>query len=199
MQHARKESAYPADLDSAKWHALFVRSNQEKRVETHLCHRALECFLPCYSSVRQWKDRRVKLTLPLFPGYVFVRLSLQERLKALTVPNALSLVGTKNAPSVISDEEIEWIRRGVADGKAMPHPYLEIGDAVIIKTGAMAGMEGTLLRMQNSTRVVIWIESISRAFTVEVDSNSVAPATPSYIFRHPVDRQSGWKRPACVV
>ena len=52
--------------------------------------------------------------------------------RLLTVPNVLSLVGTKNAPSVISDEEIEWIRRGVAAGKAMPHPYLEIGDAVII-------------------------------------------------------------------
>lgn len=168
-------------FDQARWYALFVRTNQEKMVENHLCHRAVEYFLPCFTSVRQWKDRRVKLMIPLFPGYVFARVSLAERLKVLTIPNVLSLVGTKNAPSMVPDAEIEWIKRGVADGNARPHPYLRVGDAVVIRVGAMAGMEGTLVGTQNSTRVLICIPSIYRAFTVEVDSNWLEPATPKSV------------------
>ena len=66
----------------------------------------------------------------------------------------------------------------------MPHPYLKAGDAVVIKTGAMAGMEGTLVRMQNSTRVLICLDSISRAFTVEVESGGVEPAPRKTVLRH---------------
>ncbi|HEY6253199.1 MAG TPA: UpxY family transcription antiterminator, partial [Candidatus Angelobacter sp.] len=134
-----------------KWYVLFVRSNQEKRVAQHLEYRAIEHFLPVFESVRQWRDRKVKLQSPLFPGYVFVRLAMTERLKALVVPNVVDLVGTRNVPTAIADQEIDWIRRGVGHGKAQPHPYLRAGIRVVIKAGAMAGMEGILLRTQNST------------------------------------------------
>ena len=87
-----------------KWYVLFVRSNQERMVACHLQSRGLEDYLPCYSSVRRWKDRRVSLEMPLFPGYVFVHLPLLHRLRALTIPNVVSLVGTRNEPSVSDDE-----------------------------------------------------------------------------------------------
>ena len=159
-----------------KWYVLFVRSNQEKRVSQHLQSRAIEHFLPVFESVRQWKDRKVKLQCPLFPGYVFVKLPLTERLKALVVPNVLSLVGSTNVPSVMSDEEIQWIRRGLEHGRAEPHPYLRVGTRVVVKAGAMAGLEGILLRTQNNTRVLVGLDSISRAFAVEVDCNWLEPA-----------------------
>jgi transcription antitermination factor NusG len=172
-----------AESLEAKWHVLFVRSNQEKRVVQHLVSRDVEHFLPTYSWVSQWRDRKVKLLKPIFPGYVFVRLLLADRLKVLLVPNVMNLVGTKNAPSIISDEEIEWIKRGVAHGKAEPHPCLTAGDLVVIKAGAMAGIEGVLIRTQNSTRVLIQLNSISRAFTVEVDNTSIVPAIYKSVMR----------------
>ena len=157
------------------WYVLFVRSNQEKQVALRLRERGVEHLLPSYSSVRQWKDRRVKLELPLFPGYVFVRMPLRERMLALTVPNAVSLIGRKDAPSTVSDEEIAWIRNASLSGRAEPHPHLAAGDRVMITSGVMAGMKGILLRKQNSTRVVVSIESICRAFVVEVDTTCVEP------------------------
>ena len=54
------------------------RAHHEKRVAAELGARSVEHFLPLYSSVRRWKDRRVQLELPLFPGYVFVRLPFSE-------------------------------------------------------------------------------------------------------------------------
>ena len=73
--------------DGARWYVLFVRSNQEKRVALGLSDRGIEHLLPCYGSLRQWKDRRVKLDIPLFPGYLFVHLPLSERMQALTIPS----------------------------------------------------------------------------------------------------------------
>src|SRR5256885_9453838 len=75
------------------WYALYTRANHEKRVATELRERAVEHFLPLYRSVRRWKDRRVNLEMPLFPGYVFVRLALVDRLRVVQIPSAVRLVG----------------------------------------------------------------------------------------------------------
>jgi transcription antitermination factor NusG len=167
-----------------KWYVLFVKSNQEKRVAQHLSSREIDHFLPAYESVHQRKDRKVKLLSPLFPGYVFVRLSLANRLKVLLVPNVVNLVGTSKAPSAISDQEIDSIRRGIAHGKAEPYPYLKAGDTVVIKHGMLAGLEGILIRVANGTRVLIRLNSICRAFGVEVDSSSVEPVTAKSILSY---------------
>ncbi|HYX54403.1 MAG TPA: UpxY family transcription antiterminator [Candidatus Limnocylindrales bacterium] len=174
ISHSLNDAFVASDeFFAARWYALFVRCNQEKRVCCSLQERSVEHFLPCYSSLRHWKDRRVLLEMPLFPGYVFIRLPLVERLKALTVPNVVSLVGPKDCPSVISEQEIAWIRGGVAHGNAEPHEYLRAGQRVMIAGGPLSDMEGILLRRSNGARVVISLISIARSFAVEVDASSV--------------------------
>lgn len=167
----------PISWQEPRWYALFVRSNQEKRVTDHLSGRDVEHYLPCYSSLRRWKDRRVMLQMPLFPGYVFVRLALQERMKVLTVPHIVSLVGSSNGPAEISAQEIDSIRCGVEHAHAEPHPYLKEGQNVVIMGGVMAGTQGILVRWQNGDRVVVCLDSISRAFAVEVDAALLKPLT----------------------
>lgn len=175
-----------ADFTASKWYAVFVRSNQERQVAAYLNGLHMEHFLPCYSSVRRWKDRRVKLEMPLFPGYLFVRLPLQERMKVLTIRQVVSLVGRKNSPSPISDEEISGIRAAVEHGNAEPHEYLEAGQRIVITDGVMCGMEGILLTVRSHARVVISVPSIGRAFVVEVGADCVRPLSerrdPPYRF-----------------
>ncbi len=166
----------PADLEKSYWFVLFVRSNQEKNTALRLTDRGVEHFLPCCRSLRQWKDRRVTLDMPLFPGYVFVHMPFHERSKVLALPNVVSLVGSKNAPAVVSDEEISWIRRSAEHGNAAPHAYLNVGERVVITGGVLAGMEGILLRKQSKTRVVVSLDAIARSFVVEVDPALVQPA-----------------------
>ncbi|HLJ29684.1 MAG TPA: UpxY family transcription antiterminator [Candidatus Angelobacter sp.] len=176
-----------AGLRDPKWFVLFVRCNQEKRIAQRLAEYEIEHFLPCYRSLRQWKDRRVMLEMPLFPGYLFVCLPFMDRARVLTMPNVVSLVGGRNSPAEVSEEEIGWIKLGVEHGNAMPHPSLAAGQQVRIIAGALCGLQGTLLRMQNNTRVVISVESIARSFVVEVDLASIEPITPSL----PVYREAG--------
>lgn len=169
------ENGSAGSWQEPRWYVLFVRSNQERIVACHLQSRDVEHYLPCYSSVRQWKDRRVSLEVPLFPGYVFVHMRLVDRLKALSIPNVVSLVGPPNEPSAILEEEIGRVKLGVAHGNAQPHPYLKEGDRMTITSGVMEGMEGVLLRRQNGSRMVVALDSIGKAFVVEVDSALLVP------------------------
>jgi transcription antitermination factor NusG len=163
----------PFDPFLPQWFVLFVRTNQEKTTASRLDHLQIKHFLPCFRSLRQWKDRRVTLDVPLFPGYVFVHLPHAERMRVLTLPNVLYLVGSGSTPAVVTDEEIAWIGRGLQSGNAVPHECMNEGQRVVITFGALAGLKGILVRKVNNSRVVVSLDSIGRAFAVEVDLQSV--------------------------
>src|SRR5258708_30399654 len=100
----------PAESYEPHWYAAYTCAKHEKRVAEQFTERALENFLPQYESVRRWKDRRMKLQLPLFPGYLFVRLALRDRLRALETPSVVRLGGFKRRPTAPPDQKIEALR-----------------------------------------------------------------------------------------
>src|SRR5258706_14691214 len=97
----------PAPWAEQHWYAAYTCAQHEKRVAAELGMREVELFLPLYSSVRRWKDRRVTLDLPLFPGYVFARLALRDRLRVLQIPSVVRLVGFDGQPTALPDAEME--------------------------------------------------------------------------------------------
>src|ERR1041385_4352834 len=132
------------------WYAAYTSARHEKRVADHLDRRQLECFLPLYETVHQWKNGRKKLHLPLLPGYVFVRIPLHERLRILEVPGVAYLVGKGNVPVPIAGDEIQMVRHALTTGKIGPYPFLNVGERVRIIAGALAGSEGILLRKKKN-------------------------------------------------
>src|SRR6266851_164189 len=159
-----------------RWCAAYTVANHEKRVAEQLGLRSVEHFVPLYESVRRWKDRKVRLQLPLFPGYVFVRLALRDRLRVLQVPSVARLVGFNGLPCALPDSEIEALKAGLASGvRAEPHPYLTVGRRVRVKTGPLAGVEGVLKRKKNSARLVISLDLIMRSVAVDVEAADVEP------------------------
>jgi len=161
-------------MSQARWYAGYTFANHEKRVAAELGAREVEHFLPMYSSVRRWKDRRVTLDLPLFPGYVFVRLALRDRLRVVQVPSVVRLVGFGGLPTALPDTEMEAVRAGLSQGlRAEPHPYLTVGRRVRLRSGPLAGAEGILLRRKGNFRVVVSLELIQRSVAVDVDAADV--------------------------
>jgi transcription antitermination factor NusG len=152
----------------ANWYAVHTSVNQEKQVSERLRQRGIEHFLPLYRTVRKRTDRRVVLDLPLFPGYLFVRIDLAERLRVLGVPRVVRLVGSGPLPSALEDSEIENLQAGLETGKVEPSPSLVKGCRVRVVRGPFTGSAGILLRRKNSFRVVIALEVIQQAFTIEV-------------------------------
>jgi transcription antitermination factor NusG len=129
----------PLEFFEPRWYAAYTCAKHEKRVAEQFSQRALENLLPQYESVRRWKDRRVKLQLPLFPGYVFVRLALRDHLRVLETPSVVRLVGFNGRPTALPDKEIEALRVCVAAQlHTEPHSYLTAGRRVRIKSGPLA-------------------------------------------------------------
>ncbi len=159
------------------WYAAHVRVNQEKRVATHLEGRGIAHFLPSCESLRQWKDRRKLLDVPLFPGYLFVHIPLQQSLKVLTVPNVVSLVGNRVSPVPISSHEIEALREGLLLKRVTPAIELHVGQRVRIVSGPFQGMEGILASKKNK-RVALSIDVIQRCFLVDVTTDEIEPLEP---------------------
>jgi transcription antitermination factor NusG len=169
-------SALSASLLEVQWYAAYTCAQHEKRVAAELRAREFECFLPLYSSVRRWKDRRVTVALPFFPGYVFVRLSLRNRLRVVQIPSVVRLVGFNGLPTALPDEEMEILRKGLWQSLHVePHPFLTLGRRVRITGGPFAGLEGVLKRKKNNLRVVVSLELIQRSVAVDVDAVDIEP------------------------
>lgn len=174
-QALTKEALHLAvEFIEPRWYAAYTRANHEVRVTQQLARRSVEHFLPQYESLRRWKDRKVRLQLPLFPGYVFVRLALQDRLRVLQIPSVVRLVGFNGHPAVLPDNEIEALRASVAARlRTEPHPYLAVGRRVRIRRGPLMGVEGILVRRKNTLRVVLSLDLIARSAAVEVDTADI--------------------------
>ncbi len=158
------------------WYAAYTCTNHEKRVTEQLVQNSVEHFLPLYESVRHWKDRRVRLQLPLFPGYVFVRIALRDRLRVLEIPSVVRLVGFNGHPTALADADLEVLRQGLTRRlRVEPHPYLAVGRRVRIVRGLLAGLQGIVLRRRANFRVVLSLELIMRSIVVDVNATDIQP------------------------
>jgi len=153
------------------WFAVYTRSRHEQAVKRQLDGKGIEGFLPTYTKVSQWKDRRKALEMPLFPGYLFVKIPLSSRTEVLKAFGVVSLVGDGCAPLPVPEEQILNIYRLLEAGlKYDPHPYLQIGHRVRIADGPLAGIEGILTRKKNRSRLVVSVDLIERSVSVEIES-----------------------------
>jgi transcription antitermination factor NusG len=153
-----------------QWFAAYTRANHERTVAHQLADRGVESFLPQYESARKWKDRTVRLQLPLFPGYVFVHLPARERLRVQQIPGVVHLVASAGTPIAVPEQELHQIREVLARGlRAEPHPFLRAGRRVRVKSGPLAGLDGLLVRKKNRLRFVVSVELILKSVAVEVD------------------------------
>ena len=152
------------------WYALYTKPCHEKQVSEHLRIREIEYFLPVYSSVSRWScGRVVARECPLFPSYLFVQMAREERVKVLSAPGVLSIVGTSKGATALPSNEIETLRKGLNLHNASPHPFLAVGERARIRSGSLAGMQGIVLYHKNSTRIVLTLELIMKSVAVEVD------------------------------
>jgi transcription antitermination factor NusG len=176
------DSVLPLNCLQKCWYAAHTRANHEKLVAEQLGRRVVEHFLPLYHSVRKWADRRKRLEIPLFPGYIFVRLPYRERLRVLEIPSVARLVGFNNLPTRLPDAEMEALRNGLTGPlRAVPHPYLKAGRRVCIIRGPLEGCQGILLRNRGDLRVVLSVDLIMRSVAVEVGAEDIVPVSGSGI------------------
>jgi transcription antitermination factor NusG len=165
----------PEEAFVSKWFAVYTSPRHEKRIAQYLMQREIEHYLPLYHPRRRWSDgSMVTLDLPLFPGYIFVRTDRRERVRVLRVPGVLAFVcGTGRQPASLPEAEIDALRSGLHLRRAEPHPLLTVGQRARIRSGALAGMEGVVVRKKNNLRVVLTLDLILQSVAVEVDGDEL--------------------------
>jgi transcription antitermination factor NusG len=163
---------------AAPWFALYTRSRFEKQVAEQLERKQLPVFLPLRLEVHRWQDRYQKVEVPMFRGYVFAQFAPDsvERAAILRTVGVVRIVGFGHEYTQVPREQIEALRR-LADQRALlhPHRYLRIGQRVKIATGALAGVEGILVRVKKQDRLVVAVDAVRQAVAVELAGYEVIP------------------------
>ncbi|MCU1307518.1 MAG: transcription antitermination protein nusG [Acidobacteriaceae bacterium] len=160
-----------------RWYAAYTLPRHEKLVTHQLAQKSVECYLPLYEAIHRWKDRRARVQLPLFPGYVFVQIPLCERLKVLEIASVLNIVSFKGQAAPLPEGEIEALRNALLHRKAEPYPYLAVGKRVRVNAGPLQGLEGVVVRRKGDWRIVVTLDSIMQSVALEIDSSDVELAS----------------------
>jgi len=172
------DSLMSDSLTIARWYAVQTRSRFEKAVRAELSAWGIDHYLATFQDVHQWKDRKKVVEVPLFSGYIFVRLQHIEAacLQVLKTNGVVRILGVGGRMEPVPDFEIDSIRRLLASGKrCFPHPFIQEGSWVRMWRGPLAGVEGRLIRVKSQTRLVLSVELLSQSVATEVDASDVEP------------------------
>lgn len=163
-----------------QWFALMVKPRHEKVVSGMLKNKGYETLLPLYRQRHTYSQGRFKVAeLPLFPGYVFCRFNPLVRLPVLTTPGVFYVAGNGRVPLPVEDHEIVSLQTLVkAGGAAQPCEYLQVGQRVRITEGPLSGVEGILVHIKESPRLVLSVGLLQRSVLAEVDRDWVTAFSP---------------------
>ena len=165
-----------------EWYALYVQVNHEKEVVKRLEQKEVGCFLPLMETWSKRRDRRKKIQLPMFPGYVFVHVLLASNvhLTVVKTPGALSLLHNSQGPLSIPSYQIENLRTMINAIQPIEiHSYLRQGDWVHVVRGPLAGCIGILNRVDpQKGRLIVSVDIIKKSVSVELDLEDVEPTLP---------------------
>lgn len=157
----------------AEWHALYVRSRFEKKVFASLVEYGLEAYLPLQKTLRQWKDRKKWVNVPLFNSYVFVKANPKIYYNCLKINGVVKFVSFNGKPAIIKNEEIELIKsicNSSYNYQSIELP-VEIGQKVKIIRGAFSGYEGEVIKLNGKHKVLFRISNLPVSVVIQIPKN----------------------------
>ncbi|MCK5348836.1 MAG: UpxY family transcription antiterminator [Desulfobacula sp.] len=165
-------------MEELKWFALLTRSNFEQTVHTNIVKKKIEAFLPTTKRKSRRKDRNLMIKIPLFPGYIFVKSTVDpsDQLNILKTIGAVRLLGNQSGPVPVPQSQVESLKiltNANMDLITGINIRIKKGEPVMILEGPMAGIKGEFSRYKGKGRVVIKIEVLGQYAGVEVKEDNV--------------------------
>jgi transcriptional antiterminator RfaH len=159
-----------------EWYVIYTHANFEKKVYSSLKQRDIICFLPLVKVTRQWSDRKKTIEVPLFPNYLFVYTTVNDKIKILEISKEARYVKFNGAAVTVSDTEINAIKKFMNDPSVVMDECLE-GDNVKIMDGPFIGLTGIIYEKRGKERFGIKLKSINKFLSVEFNSSSIEKVT----------------------
>lgn len=177
MVVSESEIQLQIELPSAElgdWHLLHTKSRQEKVVAADLAAMGIAYYLPLVRQVRYYGRRKAKVALPLFPGYVFLRGSLDHVYAADRTKRVANII------AVNAQEQLDWELRNLhlalsKDAALMPFPFLKKGVRVEVRSGPFRGLQGVIEGRAAENRLVLQVDMLGRAVSLEIDGALLDP------------------------
>ena len=166
-----------SNIVKPEWYAVHVKSRHEVKVNDRLSLKGIEAFLPTVERVRKWKDRKKKIEFPLFPGYLFVHTTNEadRLLSVLKVAGVVRMICTlPGRPDPIPDDQILSLQKLVENKEELdPYPYLNEGQQVRITKGALAGVEGILVKKIDKHLLVLSVDVLQQGVALKISASEV--------------------------
>jgi transcription antitermination factor NusG len=160
----------------SNWYAVHTMARHEKRVAAQFEEKRVCTFLPLLRQTHKWSDRRVKVEVPMFSCYAFVRIvhTIEERLNVLRTPGVLGFVGSERQGTPIPDEQIESLQTAISENiPCFPHDFISAGRRMRIRGGSLDGVEGILVRQGGDQSLVLSVELLHRSVAIRVEGYDI--------------------------
>lgn len=169
------------------WHAVYVKSRNEKKVYTELLNKGIECYLPVRMVKRVWSDRVKIIEEPIIPGYLFVHISLSQYYDVLITKGALRYVCFDNKPAVISDYQIDVLKLFVEhlnDQIEVSTERIRKGSHVKILSGPLKNVTGEVQEIRGKNHLILRFDQLGYILQVDLGQNEVELIPADSLIRH---------------
>jgi transcriptional antiterminator RfaH len=149
------------------WLVLYTKPKNEVKVAERLAAAGINVYCPMVTTVKQWSDRKKKVTLPLFSSYVFVQLAEVKRAAVFEVPGVVRYLFWLGKPAVVREEEMATLKEMLSDTyKEVRLATLEPGDLLILKEGVFKGQTATF-KEQKGNQTILVLNSLGTKLILE--------------------------------
>jgi len=167
-----------------RWYAIYTRSRAEKKVQDELHIKGIECYLPLQKKLRQWKDRKKWVELPIMSGYCFVNISRHDYDRVLQNNNVVSYITFEGKAAEIREDQIEAMRRMLVQNDfevEINHETFTPGKKVEIIQGPLIGLRGELTDIRGKHKFLLKIEQIAQSLTIEIPSDHLSALPDEWV------------------
>ncbi|MEX0929440.1 MAG: UpxY family transcription antiterminator [Balneolales bacterium] len=162
-----------SNINHKKWLVFYTRARSEKVCEKDINDMNIKVFLPKCIEIRQWKDRKKKLIMPLFPNYIFALVDEYERIAVLETRGIVRNLVFNGQRVEMREEEINQIELLQTQPELLENiktPLPGLGKTIRISSGPMKGLKGEILEHYGSTHLLVRIGSIHQAVKVKLSA-----------------------------
>ena len=160
-----------------QWYAVYTRPHHEKKIHGKLAEAHIEVYLPLRTTLKQWSDRKKKVSEPLFSCYLFVKIKPKEYYEVLNVPGVVRYIAFEGKAVPIPDSQIQLIKNLLEfEPETLDNSVpLHSGDLVEIIAGPLMGIRGELIESSGKKRMIIRIQEIDKSLLVNIPSSILRP------------------------
>ncbi len=161
-------------MSDCLWFVAHTRPRCEKKLVQYCQRAALTTTLPCYQAAHKYRSKSVVFNKPLFPGYVFLQMAVEQRGVVLQSDHVANLLEVTNQELFIRQlgEVMLALETNLEIRLA---PTIGAGMRVKIKTGPLRGIEGWVEKRHGMNTVLIRLDFIGQAAAVKLEATDLEP------------------------